>query len=745
MAATSKRCSRILCASILVVLSVAGFRLPAVASEVVAEFHLAGSKAEGVAVVLRAESSTASQVVEWDGTVGTPLRIMLDPSKNWLLTAVVPGLWAEPIEMRRGSLPAAVQFDLRETVPVRLAFVPPKGAGKPEEVGLRFRDSPAEDRAAAGPKFSSLIPCTSDGAEFECTAIVGQVDLRIEVFGYAPLYIWEQHLRRDQTAKLGRHRLRTGGSVVGWVEESPRKESLSIRLSPAMVGAVSARFENQREVLAVDTSPGEAGRFQVIGVAPGIYTLEVFLERTVVGRQEDVEVRDGEETWLSELIRLHLPSPVEVTVSPPVPPDGSRWGFVVFRETAESSSVLERVSEGRASASGSFALEQLEIGGYSIQLASGRTRWLSHGFKVGPNEPTTVFLEVPLAPVEGTLEIGSEGLEAVLLFGGQGGSERIALASDEDGWFEGTLPRAGRWRLEVEGIELPGLDKERLRLDPVDVRLRDDGQPDRLEIRLPNTLLSGRVTYRDGSRPREARVTVWTQRDEQQKVLATTTIDAEGEFLFRGLPEGLHKAEAIARGGAASPATLVTLNEDTEAPELLLVLEDRVTVSGIVASHGQPVAGATIVMWPQGGASIHGSRTVTDHTGRYSVELLEGAATALVSAPARQVSIGSIVVKKDEREEHNFDLSGSTGWIAIEVDASRGETLGAPLTLTRAGGTVGLMDVLQHVVVEQEGDGRLVLPHMESGSYVFCRGAQCEELLLVAGGEITFALKLAAE
>ncbi len=721
--------------------------------EVEIELRAPATEAVGLAAVVQARTIDGGQelLLEWPAKLGTAVQARLDAARRWEVRAEAAGFWVEP-QLLPPPPAARIALTPRATAQVRLSLAAPPGparaspaqpgARQPEAAWIRFRDTPGVETLDSGREFSPPIPCQEvKERQWECSPVAGKVDLRVEVAGSSPLYFWRQTLAAGQTADLGRHRLRAGGSVVGWVEQVPGLTNLEIHLSPVAVGAANPAAHSQRPPLSVRRAVGRGGFFQVDGLAPDLYALEVLWDGLRVGTTDAVEVRGGEESRVGTLIRLSPPATVELAISPPTAASGAAWQFVLFREAEKEGAVLEQVVEGQAAADGTCAVDRLEVGRYTIRITQGEARWLTQSFEVGPGWPTSIFLDIPRVEIEGRITLGQEPLEAGLLFGGKGGGERLRLASDEKGHFAGFLPRPGRWRVEIE----PSMQELELRLRALEVPRRKDGRATRLAIHLPDTYLAGRVVDQYGLKASRAQVTVWAREVQGRRVLAASTADDEGEFLFRGLPEGSHMAEAIARDGAASPSTLVELSEDRRPAELLLVLEDRVSLSGVVHSPSGPVAGATVVMWPQAGRSIRGSRVFTDETGHYSLQVLRGAVNILISAPGNPVRIlATRVGAEQKRGELNFNLPEPSGRIAIEVPpAVASQPLQASPTLSHAGGTVGLIDLLQNTRVQEEGGHRMLLPAMEPGRYQFCQnlGQGCDEQLLVPGGEIQFRLE----
>lgn len=259
-----------------------------------------------------------------------------------------------------------------------------------------------------------------------------------------------------------------------------------------------------------------------------------------------------------------------------------------------------------------------------------------------------VIVELDAVPVQGEIRQGRDVLaDAMVWFGGAWGAERTALRSSQDGRFEGWLPRAGHWFVEVspapshcdpcEGEwdtgDWGGFTPHPLREAGVfEVEVEGDGIA-RVKIELPAGGIEGRVfRYSPATGVDEpvsgAHVSVRVpageleQRDPRLPASWQATSDAEGRFSIAGIPEGNVEARATARVGGGelrSPWIVASVSKSAEMTEadLHMVEQERVSLS-VLSPGGLPVDGAQVFARPAGAGGAYrsavGGKTRADGT-----------------------------------------------------------------------------------------------------------------------------------
>ena len=360
-----------------------------------------------------------------------------------------------------------------------------------------------------------------------------------------------------------------------------------------------------------------------------------------------------------------------------------------------------RVAEApsRDSGSGEWIWRDLPAGSYEVQIGD------RFGNRLG-REPIEFFgndrvvVDVDAIPLEGEIRQGSEPLkDAMVWFGGAWGTERTALRSREDGYFEGWLPRSGHWFVEVspapshcdpcEG-EWDTADWGGFRPHP----LREAGvievEPDgdgvaRVEIELPAGGIEGRVFHPSPTTGLSelvsgANVSVTLPADalEQRDALLPghwqETSDADGFFSVVGVPEGEYEVRATGGTGTRelrSPWIAVRVSKSGEmtAVDLHMEEQERVTLA-VFSSHGLPIDGAQVFARATGTyRAVSGGNTRADGT----AELWLPPAARQVEVVVRKRGMGMVAWR--------FDLEG--GPIEIMLPDLRG-SLRAPVTSSGA-------------------------------------------------------------
>jgi hypothetical protein len=280
-------------------------------------------------------------------------------------------------------------------------------------------------------------------------------------------------------------------------------------------------------------------------------------------------------------------------------------------------------------------------------------------------------VEIDLLTVAGEVRLGDDPLGATLWFGGKSGAVHSRMSSDSEGLFEGTLPRDGSWKVEVESEEEGVHTTVR-----VEVEADDEGEAE-VRIDLPATELHGRVT-RYGSPMPGAVVFLETAVDT-----LTAVTDRDGEYRFRAVPEGLNALHAQHRDGSstvASDTLTVTLHEGVTLGPLELELKEHRTIAGTVVSPRGPVVGASLELAQLIPRSLFRTHARTDLDGRFSIEVPEEAEVvqAIVSPPG--AALTAFTIQKGGSSPVLFvdDLGGR---LVLEMPAPATELQGKDLQL----------------------------------------------------------------
>lgn len=671
---------------------------------------------------------------------GEARAVRLRDGLLWAVRASAEGYWSPEVLVTPGDVDGAITIRLHPTGRLEI----PVGRGRfgevPERLEVRFE--PAPGPGAARSELRSTVDCPVEEAVARCAVPAGRLDLRLSAAPWAPAYRLGVHVQPSLTVRLDPMELVRGASVSGRVERDggePPPEGTTVELTVASAGlpAAAPRLDLARQVVEVD----ERGFFQFLGVRPGVYGLVARTEGFAPARMAPVEVRPELESSLYEPLVLARPVALSLELDPPTDPWGEPWTVVLSHLSPDSPRPLSTTTM-TAGEDGTLVERDMEPGTYSVTLQGANgTRWLREEVEV---DRTSTFhpLTIPLVEVVGVVTRGGEAAAGTLWFGTRSGARRIFFDVDSEGEFEGLLPSPGEW--PVEWLPSDG-GEEGVRLRPVEVA--DDRRVE-LRIEIPDTEVMGEVVDPRGNAVEGATVRMIGERTaEATELSGATTTDADGRFRLSGLEPGLYAVQAV-RDSARSGMTSLTLAEDLAGPDLRLVLQEELRISGRVTSGGDGVAGATVIGWPSfvGGSGASIRRTVTGPTGEFDL-LTSGAPgpwNFLVTAPSLAVHMG--VTQVAERGLVELAVDRYPGTLILDGLGA----LGGRALLVHNGTFLPVPGFLrmafQHRAPRPAGDP-LVIQGVEPGEYSLCdagailsgdadRQERCQTGVLAPYGEL---------
>ena len=215
--------------------------------------------------------------------------------------------------------------------------------------------------------------------------------------------------------------------------------------------------------------------------------------------------------------------------------------------------------------------------------------------------------------------LGGEPLAAEMIFGGEFGSERVQMTSDEEGQFSGSIPREGSWKVYVEAPEL-----EVRRTVRLEVEVGEGSGIARVEIDIPDNTIAGQVVDEFGEPVPEAAVTAFYPENFE---VFSDVADEAGRFRFGGLAEGAVAFEAElqtdSRAKLISESTLLRVAEDGRSEDLRLVVRPAIQISGRILSAAGGVPGASVTAQPirigRANASVVVHQAATDVSGSFQL------------------------------------------------------------------------------------------------------------------------------
>ncbi|MFN7963949.1 MAG: carboxypeptidase-like regulatory domain-containing protein [Thermoanaerobaculia bacterium] len=401
-------------------------------------------------------------------------------------------------------------------------------------------------------------------------------------------------------------------------------------------------------------------------------------------------------------------------------------------------------------------------GSYQAAISSSRGErlWQEEIRLAPPFEERTIAIEQLW--VEGQIRLGQEPLAAELVFGTRAGSESVRLWSDEEGRFEGVLPRSGRWTVAVSARSPQVATHVQ-----VEVEEASAGGSRRLDILLPATEVRGRVLDPEGRPVAGALVQVLDATGPASNAVRS---GEDGSYELRGIAPATIQLQAGAsvRGKAMEslPRSL-DVAEDRRLTGIDLQLMEREIVQGKVLSSRGPVAGARVSLYPAqgspGSAQATGADVVTAADGSFATGLPAGSREleVMVMPPGFALTIRRVVRAPGQPLILAVEELGGTLTLLGSPQEARADGLGALLTLWKDGIPLGEPVLRPWAMLNGGGwdAPSLRLPAMPPGHYQVCwlsgeelarqvlRGylltpdpAQCPAGDLAQGGELVLEI-----
>ncbi len=549
------------------------------------------------------------------------LTAQLPPRTTWELDGELASLWTPRKVFTTAAPGGSSQETLRlwPTAALEGSLRVPGSGELPKTLGLEFDSAPQPGkpreiaRAAVACKIGEL-------GRFRCAPPAAVLDLILRVDGFVPHYRWSAALRHDRPTDLGALELRPGASVAGRVEVSGGAVALgkcTARLAPLLAaGTTEVGVTEQLRKVTFDAQVNQGGFFQIGGVPPGTYVLEVSQPGFSAAKAYPIEVWPGAETCLKQALVLEPPLDIEFTIHPSLDWAQQPWRVTINRHSDFSASVDRTPAfEGVADAGGKVRLRDQAPGRFWAMVADSQgNRLLSQReIAITSQDSAAVDLEIALTWVEGTVTYRDGPIAATLHFGGRHGAVSVAMEADEEGEFRGALPNAGTWRVDVGATDPPLTTHCEVEVDPNDRGLA------RVRIRLPDTQVFGSVLDALGQPIPKAAVRV-----SSPMAVVQEETEKDGAFDVRAMPEGrveITAEAATGEGRLTSEPLLVELRDQAPVGPVILTLQATKTFRGQVRSPRGPVAGAAVMVSTLSPPSSSIQAARTDLEGSFAVRI----------------------------------------------------------------------------------------------------------------------------
>ncbi len=568
------------------------------------------------------------------------------------------------------------------------------------------------------PRGTSFDCSTEKSGQWKCAVPATLLDVAIRVDGYAPYHKWDVKVPVAGVIDLGAVKLQKGASLVAWLDSRfARQVAVPVH---AVLRHEAAPGTNATAVrLAVPVADEiftKKGVVQLAPLGPGRYILETQAKGYAPTRMP-VQLYEGKETTPRRSIEL-LPSlKVRLRLEPPVGPGGIWWRVELWRNLGSGS---QDAGSGIASPQGIFDATGQVQGPLRVYLKDSRQNILANREIVIDSNITEYTVRLDVSPVSGSVTIGDTPLpSAHLLFGGSGGMEKIRAVADQDGHFTVTLPRRGKWIVDVDAPQ---------EAVAASIEVSIEKGKDEVDIRLPSTEVSGWVRDANGNRLPAARVTLTSSSGR----LMDRTSGGDGTFRFRGVQDGPARLQARdPRTHDYSKNTEITLPEDGKVENVELTLEAVRQLKGTVRSNGEVVVGALVHGLAFLGGSARIEEATTDLQGGFAFDIpgTITEATIVVGAPGR--TLESFVVPANQ-DQVALDLAARGGTLVLRWS-------GLPLQFTFNDHFLPYTDVFAWARSQGASisSGTAEIPNVAPGKYRLCAAGHCAEGLLAVGGQLS--------
>jgi hypothetical protein len=664
-------------------------------------------------VVLR-DGSEELTITITDGVA----RFSGDAARPWDMELRAPGFWS-PLQRLASSL------DVWRTTQVRGKFVVEKGASVKDGDALpeKFTVVLESPFAARGTKIARdtkvECPLAADGS-WDCPLPAALLDLTIRAKGFIPHYLWDTKLSTAAPTKVGTLTLRRGGSFVAWLD----RDTVAALQKPATARlvrmAAASGPEATRRLLApvAEATFNKRGAVQLAPVPPGTYALEISAPGFATSRTERIEILARSESSFRQPIHLDPPLDLRFTLTPPRDADGRSWELSVGRRNAMNA--WSQSIDSPEIEPGVFAVKEQAPGEYSVLVLDKNDNEVDYRtVTIQGAADADQRIELSLVGISGVVTLGDEPVPAKLLFGGTSGAQKIRSAADAEGRFNVTLPRTGRWLVEATGDDVMSV----LNVDVVAGK--------QLAIALPDTEISGWVTGPTGDRVPAAEVRLITNEGTISR-----RAKADGSFRFRGGFAGSLTARDLNTGEHTPTPVSITLDALGHAENIELQLQSRRTLSGVITSGGEKVAGAFIMaMATDGTASMYeNTSSDVDGTFRVTFPVKTSRLSITVAAAGRTFEAFAVPVQDTPVQ---LDLAPEGGTLRLQLAGGGG----GRLIVQYQGAEVPLQVIAMWLRANQRPLGaEMIVPYAAPGQWRLCSGAvtpsTCREGLLSRGGTL---------
>jgi hypothetical protein len=546
------------------------------------------------------------------------------------------------------------------------------------------------------------------------------LDVAVRVEGYAPYHRWDVKIPVAGVVDFGTIKLQKGGAVLAWLDSDfAKRVAVPVHALLRYEATPGSSATAMRLTLPIaEGNFTKKGVVQLAPIASGRYVLDI-QAKGYASEHIPVQVYAGRETTPRRSIELSPALSIRLLVQPPLGPSAIPWHVELWRKT-DSGSGSQDAGSGIASREGVFDATDQAEGPLHVYVKDSKQNILASRELVITSATRDYTIHVDVSPVSGRVTIADSPLpSANLLFGGSGGAEKIRATTDQDGNYTVTLPRRGKWIVDVaapkDGVAATA-----------EVTIEKD--KDNADIALPSTEVSGWVRAADGKRLADARVLLLSNGRPAYRIT-----DSSGNFRFRGIQAGSVSLQASdPHTHDYSKEVEVSVPDTGSVDNVELNLESVKIIKGLLRSNGDVVVGALIHGYAFLGASAQQKQMTSDLQGGFSFEVPNSATNAIVTVASPGRTLESFSVPTDQ-DTITLDLAPQGGTLKLRW------TVGAlPLQFTFNDHLLPLPDALQWARAQgaRLGSGACEVPNVAPGKYRLCAGGHCAEGILAIGGQL---------
>lgn len=672
--------------------------------------------------------------LSFEARVGAPVTVKLPCSSKWEATADFPETWGPrvAVESRASGTTSVSQLVLwpvgRLSGSVKVAE---KGQLPPKRLVVTTLP-PRPPAPKDVPKGSLDCPVDAQG-KWECPPLPATTfDLVLSAEGFIPQYRWEVKVSPGKTVDLGTLKLERGASVAGWVDVEGGRigEDCRARLTPLMAPGSGARIAEKVRSTGNEVPVRKDGFFQLVGVAPGSYALEVRQEGFATATVHPIEVWPRSETFLRQPVTLKRPIQLELVFSPASDWLGRPWKVEVYRASGGNASFRDEVYAGPTDEQGLVTIANQPPGRFRVHVYDALdNRFDFRDFDVTGAEDARQAFDLEILTVQGTVRLGKEPLEATLWFGGRYGNPGSKMESGPDGKFHGVLAKDGWWRVDVASSQPSFETRTRVKVEP-------DGQGRAtVEIDLPATRVFGRIVDDTGRPVPSAFLEISTEGLDMH-----TRANDAGNFDVRGFAEGMALAVASSSRREeewTSDRISLFLRDGEEVGPIEIRMNKKKRISGTVRSALGPVPGAGIRVVPVHPVKMGGDAVRTDLDGSFTAQVPERTETAAVIVSPPGHALHAFLLSLSEPPQP-LTVGRESGNLEVSVpERSKVEEEGLSLWVLQNGLPLPMQSLYEWALGHGQDiyrENTYAVPALAPGEYRACLVAQAAVIPWIDSG-----------